>query len=61
MAVRWLVSPYVSCSDDMVASEAIHYAVDMGADVINASWGGDGMSDELAEAILYANEHGVLF
>ena len=45
----------------MVASEAIHYAVDMGADVINASWGGDGMSDELAEAILYANDHGVLF
>jgi subtilisin family serine protease len=67
MAVRWLVSPnvnsgpYASCSNDVVAAEAIHYAVDMGADIINASWGGEGITSELADAIAYADSHGVLF
>ncbi|MBW2175006.1 MAG: S8 family serine peptidase, partial [Deltaproteobacteria bacterium] len=43
------------------ATDAIHYAVDNGADVINASWGGGGYSQTLYNAINYANDHGVLF
>ncbi|MCK5642311.1 MAG: S8 family serine peptidase, partial [Gammaproteobacteria bacterium] len=43
------------------ATEAIYYAVDNGADIINASWGGPNFSQPLYEAISYANDHGVLF
>jgi hypothetical protein len=43
------------------AVRAIAYAVDNGADVINASWGGPGLSDLLHEAVAYANGKGVLF
>jgi subtilisin family serine protease len=45
---------------DVDGAEAIVYAVDNGADVINASWGG-GWSDILEEAINYAADNGVLF
>ncbi len=43
------------------ATNAILYAVDNGADIINASWGGPNFSQSLYDAISYANDHGVLF
>ena len=43
------------------AVDAIYYAVDNGAKIINASWGFTSYSKALKEAIQYANEHGVLF
>ncbi|MBI2519454.1 MAG: S8 family serine peptidase [Bdellovibrio sp.] len=43
------------------AVEAIVYAAKMGADVINASWGGNESADVLFEAIRYATEEGVFF
>lgn len=42
-------------------AEAIYYAVDNGAKVINASFGGPGFSQTTYDAISYANDHGVLF
>ncbi|MBS3956342.1 MAG: S8 family serine peptidase [Clostridiales bacterium] len=45
---------------DFDGAEAIVYAVDNGADIINASWGG-GYSQILEDAIQYAADHGVLF
>jgi subtilisin family serine protease/putative cell wall-binding protein len=44
---------------DFEAAESIIYAVDNGADVINASWGGP-YSEVLEEAVQYAADHGVL-
>ena len=46
--------------DDFSGAEAIIYAVDNGAKVINCSWGGEGDSPIIEEAIAYANDHGVL-
>jgi len=46
--------------DDFAGAEAIVYAVDNGAKVINCSWGGEGDSPIIEEAIDYANDHGVL-
>jgi hypothetical protein len=43
------------------ATEAIYYAVDNGADIINASWEISNFSQFLYDAISYANDHGVLF
>ncbi|MGC9323179.1 MAG: S8 family peptidase [Desulfomonilia bacterium] len=43
------------------AVEAIYYAVDMGVDIINASWGFYSYSRSLEDAIDYARAHGVLF
>ena len=43
------------------AINAIYYAVDHGADIINASWGFYSYSVSLGEAIQYARDHGVLF
>jgi subtilisin family serine protease len=40
--------------------EAIYYAVDNGADVINMSFSFDGFSEELMHAIAYAYESGVI-
>ena len=45
--------------EDAIA--AIHYAVEMGARVINASFGGIGYSKALEEAVREAEKHGVLF
>jgi subtilisin family serine protease len=42
------------------AASAIDYAVDHGARVINASWGGPAFSHALYSAIRRANDHGVL-
>jgi subtilisin family serine protease len=44
-----------------VAIEAIHYAVKMGAQVINSSWGGDDFSQLLQDAIADAGKKNVLF
>ncbi len=41
--------------------DAIHYAADMGADVINASYGGYAFSQSQYDAISYADSKGVLF
>jgi hypothetical protein len=41
--------------------EAILYAVDNGAHIINASWGGSDYSQAEHDAIDYANVHGLLF
>ncbi len=43
------------------AAEAITYAVNNGAHVINASWGGPGQSSAIRNAIAYARSRGVLF
>lgn len=64
--VNWTVSimplkflgPYGG--DDFDGAEAIVYAVDNGAKVINCSWGGEGDSPIIEEAIAYANDHDVL-
>jgi subtilisin family serine protease len=42
-------------------TEAILYAVDNGADVVNASWGGGGSSQTIADAIAVAHAAGVVF
>jgi len=47
--------------DTAKAIEAITYAADNGARVINASWGGGGFSQALYDAISYANDTGCLF
>ena len=46
---------------DSQLARAILYAVDNGADVINASWGAPGVSQTLADAVNYARAHGVVF
>ena len=43
------------------AVSAILYAAQQGADVLNNSWGGDGYSQALADAIGVADSHGSLF
>ena len=44
-----------------MAAEAINYAVNNGAHIINASWGGPGQSSAIRNAIAYARSRGVLF
>ncbi len=43
------------------AIECIHYAIAKGADIINASWGGSGFSLSLRNAIVAAEQAGILF
>jgi|GEM_PF-1187221 len=43
------------------AVSAVYYAVNHGAKVINASWGGDGYSQAMLDALNYANSKGVVF
>ena len=59
MGVRFLISN--KCDTDSYAVLAIQYAIDMGAKIINASWGGPFPSPALEDAIAAANEAGVLF
>jgi subtilisin family serine protease/pectate lyase len=47
--------------NDSAIAKAIIYAVDNGADVINASWGGYEESQTVTDAINYAYAHGVVF
>ncbi|HZW31329.1 MAG TPA: S8 family serine peptidase, partial [Isosphaeraceae bacterium] len=45
---------------DIFCAEAIDYAVNHGAKVINASWGFDWVDPTIAQAIQYADQHGVI-
>ena len=58
MAVRWLVAGV--CESTSTAVAAIDYAVENGADIINASWGSDTFSTALLEAVERANDAGVV-
>lgn len=61
MAVRMLDGTYGG--EDLVAAQAVEYAVDNGADIINASWAGYGKASDfevIGDAIEYARDHGVL-
>jgi subtilisin family serine protease len=57
MALRFIGANGGYASD---AIDGIFYATDMGAQVINNSWGGGGYSQALQDAIDYANENGLL-
>ncbi|MBZ5529918.1 MAG: Ig-like domain repeat protein [Acidobacteriia bacterium] len=46
---------------DFTLAPAIMYAASNGADVINASWGGQGTSESIEEAIQFATGLGVVF
>ncbi len=59
MPLKFLDSNGTGSTDLAVA--AIYYAVDHGARVINASWGGVDYSAPLFDAINYANAHNVVF
>lgn len=58
MALR-AIGPRGGRSDDL--ARAIDYAVDHGARVVNASWGGAGNSQVIARAVARARARGVLF
>ncbi len=47
--------------DDVTLPPAIEWAADNGADIINASWGGGGTDQPIADAISYAYNLGVVF
>lgn len=60
MPLKFLDSHGDGTTDDAVA--AIYYAVNHGARVINASWGGDEANTApLQDSIAYANAHNVVF
>ncbi len=59
MAVRGLGTAGYGAVSDLV--NAIEYAVDNGADVINASWSGSGTSQAMSDAIAAARAAGVVF
>ena len=58
MSAKFLT--YGGGGSDLGGAAAITYAVDNGADVINASWGGTTYSSAIADAVAYAARHGVL-
>ncbi|BBL78748.1 hypothetical protein RxyAA322_06020 [Rubrobacter xylanophilus] len=57
MVLKFIGDGYGYTSD---AAAAIHYAIDNGAAVINASWGGAGYSQTLKDAVDRAESAGVL-
>jgi subtilisin family serine protease len=59
MAVRWLVESK-GCDDTDMGAAAIEWAVDHGADVINASWGSEMSTNTLLDAVHYAEAADVL-
>ncbi len=58
MGVQFLDS--TGSGSDTAAALSIEYAVDHGAKVINASWGGSGTDPTIAAAIQYADQYGVI-
>jgi subtilisin family serine protease len=61
---RLMILKFIGANGDGAISDAvraIRYAVDHGARVINASWGGGDNSQALADAISYAAAHNVVF
>ena len=58
LPVKWMKKGSGWGSD---AIEAIHYSTMMGARVINASWGGIGLSKALEDVLKEARDHGVVF
>lgn len=59
MAVKFLTDSGRGETADAIAS--IDYAVENGAHILSNSWGGGGRSEALKEAIVRANEAGVVF
>ena len=59
MPVKFLDANGVGSTDRAVS--AIYYAVNHGAKVINASWGGIDFTQPLRDAVAYANAHNVVF
>ena len=59
MPLKFLDANGNGSTDEAVS--AIYFAVNHGARVINASWGGVAFYGPLAEAIAYANTHNVVF
>ncbi|MDO8335357.1 MAG: S8 family peptidase, partial [Candidatus Saccharibacteria bacterium] len=59
MPLKFINSHGEGSTTDVI--KAIEYAVDNGANILSNSWGGDGYSTALREAIVYANVNDVLF
>ena len=59
MPLKFIDSQGNGSVDDAI--RAVYFAVDHGARVINASWGGGGYSQSLIDAINYAGMHNVVF
>lgn len=59
MALKFLGPEGTGTTSD--ALKCVEYAVEHGAAIINASWGGDQYVRSMEDAILYAGEAGVLF
>ncbi|MDH5544417.1 MAG: PKD domain-containing protein [Gammaproteobacteria bacterium] len=57
MSVKFLTSRGGGYTSDAIQS--IQYAIDMGANIINASWGGSGYSQLLFDAVSAANDAGI--
>jgi len=59
MAVKFLNKQGLGTVDEEI--DAIYYAVNNGANIINASYGSDDFSQAESDAVSYANSNGVLF
>jgi subtilisin family serine protease len=62
--VKLMVLKFIGADGNGSTDEAVRaiiFAVQHGAKVINASWGGSQYSQSLHDAISYANDHGVVF
>ncbi len=59
MALKFLSAQGSGSTADAI--QAIQYAIDKGADIMNNSWGGGGFSQALEDAIKAANNQGILF
>jgi subtilisin family serine protease len=60
LPIQIFSSAHPSVPTEKIAA-AVHYAVDMGAKVISASFGTPSFSQVMADAVAYANAHDVLF
>ncbi|OGV37711.1 MAG: hypothetical protein A2X48_09990 [Lentisphaerae bacterium GWF2_49_21] len=58
MAVKFLDRTGTGTTSDAI--QAVDYARQMGADIINCSWGGGGYSQSLQDAFRACNENGIL-